>query len=62
MSTKYYMYSIIYLLINFISIKNNEIIIPFISKPPEIPKNLSSPKFIESLINKHLINFIHMLI
>ena len=58
MSTKYYMYSIIYLLINFISIKNNEIIIPFISKLSEIPKNLSSPKFIESLINNKFYTYV----
>jgi len=58
MSTKYYMYSIIYLLINFISIKNNEIIIPFISKLSEIPRNLSSPKFIESLINNKFYTYV----
>ena len=51
MSTKYYTYSIIYLLINFISIKDNEILIPFISKLSEIPKDLNPPKFIESLLN-----------
>ena len=58
MSTIYYVYSIIYLLINFISIKNNEIIIPFISRLSEIPKDLNSPKFFEALLNNKYYTYV----
>ena len=54
MSTKYYTFYFIYLLINFLTIKNNEIIIPFTSRLSDIPKDLNSPKFIDALINNKL--------
>ena len=54
MSTKYYTFYIIYLLTYFIRIKNLEIIIPFNSQLSEIPNDLNSPQFIESLLNNKL--------
>ena len=54
MSAKLYVYYIICLIINLISVQNNEIIIPFFSKLSELPKNLTPSKFIEALTYNNL--------